>query len=104
MDVNSINEILSMLDMPLMVAVAIISTVVSKYTSDKYDVLVPIVLGMIVGFAAEAQTPTWAWFMAARRSIIYGCGAFVLYYLWRDRVTGWLDGDSKPDVTNGVVK
>lgn len=98
LEIASVNEILGMLDMPLMIAVSIISIVVSKYTDDKYDMLVPVVLGAAAGFVAESQTPTFAWFMAIRRSIIYGAGGFILYYLWRDRVAGWMDGANKPEV------
>lgn len=92
MDPQTFSDLLKLLDMPLMLAVAIISIVVSRYTQDRYDVLVPLGLGFLAGFIAEANTPELNAFMVVRRCVIYGGGGFIMYYLWRDKVTGWMDG------------
>lgn len=104
LDISSVNQILGILDMPLMIAVAIISIVIARFTADKYDILVPLVLGAASGFIAESQTPTFGILMALRRSFLYGAGGFILYYIWRDRVTGWIDGNDRPEVTTEITK
>lgn len=85
-------EWLRTLDFPLIIAISVLSVIVTNYTEDRYDMIAPWVIGALLSFTIEDAAGDFSIRAALYRAAMYGTGGFFFYYWWRNSITGWAVG------------